>query len=112
MRNIVIENNLKNKSYQAIEEALKQESLDSLLALLDAQSNRIGDVAAQELVKRRQTSIVVNAILSGDIRTKRGKIRSMFVLKSFGRHCEACDAAYLKLMRDRSFDVARDALFG
>lgn len=84
----------------------------ALLELLNSRSIKVGDSAASILRSRGRTDAVVDAILSGKLRTKLGKIRGTYILHSFGRGCSRSVEAYLALLHDRSVEVVSDALFG
>ncbi len=103
---------LKPHDYRAIEEELETQSSETLVALLDATSAKVGDTAATLLRQRKEISLLIDACVNSRIRSARGRVRCMFVFNSSGLSAPETVAAYLHLLGDRSADVVYGALFG
>lgn len=107
-----LENELRGRSYKELHERLRLTDSSTLLLLLDNGSVRVGDTAAGLLQMRREADLVIKGLIDSTIRLRIGKIRALHILKCFGKDCAGAFEAYLRMMSDRSFDVASSALFG
>jgi len=107
-----LEKCLMRKNYQAIDEALRSLSPSDLLSLLDSKSIKIGDTAASLLNRRKETALLIDALLNDRIRTALGRVRATNVLNWHGRAVPAATTAQIHCLDDRSDSVIRNALFG
>ena len=107
-----LETSLAKKSYQDIDHGLASLDSGDLMVLLDGRSIRVGDSAAELLIARGETDLVIDRLLSSTIRTKDGRLRATSVLRRFGKSIPRAVEAYLHLINDRSMDVVASALFG
>lgn len=107
-----LEKELAKNSYPEIEKVLPKLDTSDLLMLLDSRSIRVGDTATEVLVARRQTGLVIDALLAQRIRTKLGRLRATHLLSRFGKDVPRAADAYVHLLDDRSADVISNALFG
>ena len=106
------EDRLKHQSYEAIDHELSTCSSGDLLALLDSKSRKVADTAATWLDRRKETKLLVNALVSDRIHTALGRVRATNILNWFGLAAPEAVKAYLYLLSDSSADVVDNALFG
>jgi hypothetical protein len=109
---IGLEERLKRQTYSAIDTELSRLSADELLTFLDSKSIKVGDTAASLLGRRKETELLIDALLHNRVRTALGKVRATNILQSFGRAVPEAVEAYSHLLGDRSNGVVGNALFG
>lgn len=107
-----IEDSLKNAASGKIAEKLAVVQSSTLVHLLDSRFPTIGDAAAYELVRRHETVLVVEAVVSNMLPTATSRTRALFILKMFGSSCREAVAAYKHSLDDRNNGVLSGALFG
>jgi hypothetical protein len=83
-----------------------------LVELVDSQSIKIGDTAADLLGSRNEAKLVIDALMSDRLRTADGRVRATNTLHRFGRSVPESADAHVRLLGDRSDRVVRNALFG
>lgn len=105
-----IERKAKGLNYQQMDEVLRDLPNEVLLRLLDSRSIKVGDTAADILGRRNQSSILIDAILQGQIRTSVGRTRAKNTLAGWGASLPEAIPAYMKLLDDRSDEVVGGAL--
>jgi hypothetical protein len=111
-RRTSLETRLTHESYQVIEREIRSLPSDDLLQLLDSRSRKIGDSAADLILERHETDILVEALLHDRIRSVLGRVRATNVLADHGRSAPGAIDAYVHCLDDRSDDVLSNALFG
>jgi len=107
-----LEKSLAGKPYEVVEVELAPLDTEQLIALLDCRSIRVGDTAADLLVRRGETEAVIDATLAGRVSTKIGKQRALNILTWLGRACARARDIYLALLKDRHETIVGGALFG
>lgn len=107
-----IERELSQFSYEELAELMMSYDADQLIDLLDAKSTRVGDSAAECLMDKDDLVPLLERVLNNSIRTKNGKLRALFVVKSRGRKCPRAVEIYRHLIRDKNEGVVDSALFG
>jgi hypothetical protein len=107
-----IERMLRGRSYQEIERDLSGMDSHALLRLCDSRLQRVGNTAADLLSMRRDTDLLINAILGNQLSTSVGKTRALSILQRFGMDCPRALDAYLHLLSETHFGVVDWALFG
>lgn len=107
-----LENALSSKHYRDVDVALVSETDSVLVSLLDCRNKRVGDCAADVLIRREKTDAIIDAITRRELTTLLGKIRALSVLHRFGKACQRAKEAYLALMNDANAGVVDSALFG
>ena len=105
------ESSLKGKNYSELEKALSKVSTNALIELLDSASIKIGDTATSRLMRESAYPQLINAGLEGKITTRLGKIRTINALFSAGRKYPKAKIVYLRLLADKSDEIASCALF-
>jgi hypothetical protein len=83
-----------------------------LVELFDHRFSKVADTASQLLTNRNDESIIVKALLAGQIRTSLGKLRAVNTLLVHGMSCPAALQAYQHMLSDRGYHVVDAALFG
>jgi len=107
-----IEQTLAPRSYAEVDAALCEEADSTLLVLLECRNKKVGDCAADVLVRRCKVENVAHGILEGKFHTTIGKKRALYVLHRFGKRFNRAPAAYAHLLGDRSKSVVDSSLFG
>jgi hypothetical protein len=107
-----LEERLKHQNYQQIGKELDLVASNDLLILFDSKSRKVADTAADLVARRKDTGLLIDALLSNHIRTALGRVRASNVLNWFGRAVPEAIGADLHLLADRSSDVVSNALFG
>jgi hypothetical protein len=103
---------LRRSSYAVIRKQLATATDETLVALLDSRSIKVGDTAADLLATRESLEIVTRALLQRSLRSRTAKIRAFGILRQFGKKATGAIEVYLAYLTDRSLDVVADALFG
>ncbi len=111
MKKHLQDSKLPRMTYEKLEVELSPWSDQDLLEALDSRSIKIGDTAASLLSRRKRYPEVREAVLSGRITTKLGKIRSTNVLCRLGKSWERAKEVYLHLIWDKNAEVAGNATF-
>ena len=107
-----LEKRLVRQSYQAIDLELDPLPSEVLLKLLDSKSIKIGDTATGILQRRKETAMVLDALLHDRFRTVLGRLRATHLLNCFGCSIPEAIDGYLHALNDRSTHVVSNALFG
>jgi hypothetical protein len=107
-----LEQALASKPYLDVDAALSLELDSTLLALLDCRNTKVGDCAADLLVRRCKFEDVADAIVEGRFHTTIGKKRALYVLQRFGKSFHRASEAYALLLGDSNKAVLDGALFG
>lgn len=107
-----IERKLVKCTYGEIDAALEPYSSELLADLLDSKSVKIGDSAVSILSSRGYLPALIDALLSGQIRTALGRLRVLTTASSYGLTYPQSIHAYWHCLHDRSIDVLSQALFG
>lgn len=98
--------------YSAIEAEIKDLGDEDLIRLLDDKSRKVGDTAFTILYRNEKLDLVVDRLLDGTIHTRDGKVRATNMLSWRGKKYRRSAEAFLALLKDRSFDVVSNALWG
>jgi hypothetical protein len=101
---------LSGLTYQQLSLKLSVEPSERLVALLNERSIKIGDTAADILSTRGETFMVVDAMMSGRLSTRNGKVRALNLLSQ--RALPDAVPVYLRMILDPNPDVVSSALFG
>lgn len=107
-----LEDRLAHQGYKAIDGEISSIPSGELISLLDSKSRKIGDTAAEILQRRKETALVLDALLHDRIHTVLGKVRATNILNAFGRAVPEAINGYVHVLGDRSNDVVSNALFG
>lgn len=107
-----LEDRLAHQGYNAIDEELSSISSGELFSLLDSKSRKIGDTAAEILQRRKETALVLDALVHDRIHTVLGRVRATNILNAFGLAVPEAINGYVHVLGDRSNDVVSNALFG
>jgi hypothetical protein len=100
-------------TYAQLDAELRTCGARKLIALLDSPSIKVGDTAAGLLFNRKSLDAVYEAIGQGSLKTALGRKRALYILIHCGgpRYSKGLEAC-VRLLRDRSKLVVREALFG
>ncbi|HEX3656831.1 MAG TPA: hypothetical protein VHY91_16170 [Pirellulales bacterium] len=110
-----LERELAHKTYEQIDQALRNLSDGELLDLFDSPSIKVGDSACDILWSRSDAKFedeMVDALLDGRFKTRLGRMRASQVVICGGKRVRRAHEAYLHLLHDRSTDVVDNAIFG
>lgn len=83
-----------------------------LISLMDNSSTSIADEAADELSINHCDDQIVDAVLSGQLKTAKGRIRATNNLLLRGKALPRALDVYIALLSDKSYYVAHNAIFG
>lgn len=108
----LVDERLGKLAYAQVADHLRSASDGDLLLLLDAKSVRVADTAADLLSSRNKEEAVIDAVLGGQIKTARGRVRATNILTCVGKAVPRAEQMYLSLLGDRSVNVVSNALFG
>ena len=111
MKKHLQDSKLPRMTYAQLAAELRRWSDEELLDALDSRSIKIGDTAADFLSMRNRHQQVREAVLSGRITTKLGKIRSTNILCELGKTWGPAKEVYLHLIWDKNAEVAGNAMF-
>jgi hypothetical protein len=100
------------QSYSEIRLALDKCETATILNLLDSESVRVGDTAAEILVFRRDFDLLCDMLMHNRIISSKGKVRATNILHSAGPLFPRAKETYLLLLKERSFPVLSNSLFG
>jgi hypothetical protein len=107
-----IESELATSTYAEVADRLEDFSDEDLFALLDSSSIRVGDTAADILIRRNRHDLAIDGILNRKIKTANGRLRAMSMLSCLGKSVPMAELVYLDLLEDKSARVVDNALFG
>jgi len=99
-------------SYEELDAKMRGLEFPQLSSLLNSRTTKVGDTAASLLIERGICNELVDAMLNGCFTSKKGKIRALNVLNSFGCSCPRSHEGYKLFVLDRDADVVVSALFG
>ena len=99
-------------TYEEVRAILEDKPDNELLGLLEEKSRKVGDNAWAILRRRRQHSMVADALEHRKIRTRDGKVRALNLLSVFGRSVPRACQSFKQYCSDRSSDVVDCALMG
>lgn len=106
-----LEQRLKGKSYQELDKEMSALDTEVLLTLLNGKGRKIGSTASSLLNRRNAIESLAKSILAGKFTNRDGKVRAANTI-SFGRvGSPAADEALLFLCRDKTEELAGNALF-
>jgi len=103
---------MSKKDYPEIEKELKELSSDDLIAMLNAKSLKVINVAAEFLHCRGDAAKLIRALVNGEIRAATGRGAATNVLNWFGKSVPDSTRAMIHCIDDRSDGVVSNALFG
>ena len=109
------EQELAHKTYEQINQALRDLPDNELLELFDSPSIKVGNSACDILWSRSDDAFedeMVDALLAGRFKTRLGRMRASATVLCGGKRVRQAHEAYLHLLHDRSADVVDNALFG
>jgi len=109
------ERELAHKTYEQIDQALRNLPDGELLDLFDSPSIKVGNSACDILSSRAGDAFkdeMVDALLAGRFKTRLGRMRASHVVLRGGKRVRRAHEAYLHLLHDRSAEVVDNALFG
>jgi hypothetical protein len=106
-----VEAEFRGKSCAELDPILSRLGVESLIALLDSRSARIGNTAAGILSRLGKLDAVIDAVLDGRVLARIGKIRVDFILASMGKKCGRATEVYLRFLQDNNGEVVHGALF-
>jgi hypothetical protein len=78
---------VRSLSWPDAQKAMKPLPSRHLVKLFDHRFSKVADTASQLLADRDDESLIVNALLTGIIRTSVGKLRAINTLREFGMRC-------------------------
>ena len=107
-----LEDRLAHQGYQAIDKELSSLPSAELVDLLESKSRKIGDTVAEIMRRRKETALVLDALLHDRFHTAPGKARATYILMAFGRAIPEAINGYVHVLGDRSNGVVSNALFG
>ena len=103
---------LSRLTYAEIAKRLENESSANLLELVDERSIKVGDTAIDLLSARGEVNLILEALMSGRLTTRNGKVRALNTFCSRGLGMPEAVPAYLLMINDSNPDVVSCALFG
>jgi hypothetical protein len=108
---------LKSLTYGKAGELVEPLSDQELMQLFDSSSIKLGDTAADYLVKRRKHQMIIDAVHSRTLKTRNGKVRAANVLKGhlLGGRCIDFSRTFDALMilaEDKNRDAVNTVLVG